>query len=69
MNTYCVWFDNFFQELFAVEKTEFDQYTKLQECLKNEKNVIRLIEADSCTDAFSKYKKQQELPIASEMLH
>ena len=40
MTTYCVWFDNFLQELFAIEKYEFDQYEKLQECLKNEKNTI-----------------------------
>ena len=61
MTTYCVWFDNFFQELFALEKNEFDKYDKLQKCLKEEKNTIHLIEADSCMSAFSKYKEQQEL--------
>ena len=60
MNTYCVWFDNFFQELFAIEKHEFDQYEKLQECLKNEKNTIHIFEAESLTEAFFKYKELQE---------
>jgi hypothetical protein len=60
MTTYCVWFDNFFQEFFALEKNEFDKYDRLQTCLKKEKNNIHFIEADSCFSALSKYKKQQK---------
>lgn len=60
MQTYCVWFDNFLQELFALEKFEFDKYEKLQKCLKSEKNIIHFFEAESMTDAFEKYKEMQE---------
>ena len=69
MTTYCVWFDNFLQELFAIEKYEFDQYEKLEEYLKNEKNTIHLFEADSLTEAFSKYKQMQEQSPALSLSH
>lgn len=59
MNIYCVWFDNLFQELFSLEKFEFDKYEKLQECLKNEKNTIYLIEAESLKDSFEKYREKK----------
>lgn len=69
MSIYCVWFDNFFQELFAIEKTEFDQYDKLKDCLKAEKNNIHYIEADSCVDAFGKYKEKQNKLDYSVSIH
>lgn len=70
MSIYCVWFDNFFEEIFAVEKQEFDQYDKLQACLKAEKNVIHFVEADSCVDAFAQYKaKQESFPASSILLN
>lgn len=70
MNIYCVWFDNFLQELFAIEQKEFEQYDKLKQALKIEKNTIHLIEAESCVDAFAQYKKKQEQPPAfSQKLH
>ena len=70
MTTYCVWFDNLMQELFALEKSEFDLHDKFQEALKNEKNVIHSIEAESMTDAFAQYREKQEsVPVLSPVLH
>lgn len=70
MTTYCVWFDNLLQELFAIEKSELDKYEKTQECLKNEKNTIQLIEASSLKEAFDKYKEKQEvIPVSSCYVH
>lgn len=60
MVTYCVWFDKFMQEIFALEKTEFEKYEKLQKCLHEEKNIIHYLDADSTTHAFEEYKKMQE---------
>lgn len=60
MNTYCVWFDNFFQELFALEKIEFDNYKSFQQCLHDEKNIIHYINAESMIQAFEIYRKKIE---------
>ncbi len=57
MTVYCVWFDNFLEELFAIEKSEFDLYPNLKSRLDLEKNSITFLNADSITDAFSKYKQ------------
>lgn len=57
MTTYCVWFDNFLEELFAIEKSEFELFPKLKERLELEKNTFSFLVADSITDAFSKYKQ------------
>lgn len=68
--TYCVWFDNFLQELFALEKAEFDSLEKLQQALKNEKNIIHFIEAESMKEAFTQYRKKQEAnPVLSHLIH
>lgn len=70
MTTYCVWFDNFMQELFALEKSEFDKYEKMQAELKNEKNIIHFINADSMKDAFDQYREKQKLlPVMSQLVH
>lgn len=61
MTTYCVWFDNFFQELFSIEKSEFEKYDKLKKSLSDERNLIHYVEAESITDSFDKYKKMQEI--------
>lgn len=70
MTTYCVWFDNLMQELFALEKSEFDSHQKLQEALHNEKNIIHVIQAESMKNAFEKYREKQEsLPVMSHLMH
>lgn len=60
MITYCVWFDKFMQEIYALEKFEFEKYDQLKKCLAEEKNIIYYVEADSTTQAFEEYKKIQE---------
>ncbi len=57
MTVYCVWFDNFLEELFAMEKDEFNLYPKLKSRLELEKNSFTFLEAESITDAFAKYKQ------------
>ena len=59
MILYCVWFDNFFQELFAIEKADFDKYEKLQKCLQEEKNTVYYVVAESMKDAFDNYRELQ----------
>jgi len=68
MTIYCVWFDNFLEELFAIEKSEFELYPNLKSRLDLEKNSISFLEANSITDAFAKYKevnKNPYLPLSS----
>lgn len=70
MTTYCVWFDNFMQELFALEKYEFDKLDNFKKNLENEKNTIHVVEATCLKDAFDKYKEKQEItPVLSHLLH
>lgn len=59
---FIVWNDNLLEEFFAIEKDFIEDHKnkKFKEQLLLEKNNLNEVEADSITDAISKYKKSKE---------
>lgn len=58
MQPFYVWYDNFLEELFALEKADMDKfYPELKQQLEKEHVVFHLVEAETVTHAFEVYKE------------
>jgi hypothetical protein len=64
---YYVWYDNLLEEIFALEKTEFEQHSQFKKILEQEHVSFLILEATSIKDAFEQYKKLHTPAILSNV--
>lgn len=76
MQIYTVWKDQLLEEYFALEKSSFELFPKLEQVLTSEKVTFSHVEAESMTEAIQLHRdnlekqRQQEFnPTPKKFLH